>query len=57
MVFRAARMLNLDLDGQCVDILELALYNTALAGLGLDGERYFTAATRAGPDTAARAAR
>jgi hypothetical protein len=41
MVFRAARMLNLDLDGQCVDVVELALYNTALAGLGLDGERYF----------------
>ena len=41
MVFWAARMLNLDLDGQYADILELALYNNALAGLSQDGEHYF----------------
>ncbi|SHI33819.1 glycoside hydrolase family 127 protein [Wenxinia saemankumensis] len=41
MVFWAARMLNLDLDGQYADMLELALYNTCLAGLGCDGEHYF----------------
>jgi DUF1680 family protein len=41
MVFWAARMLNLDLDGQYADILELALYNNALAGLSRDGEHYF----------------
>ncbi len=41
MVFWAARMLNLDLDGQYADILELALYNTALAGLSRDGTQYF----------------
>ncbi len=41
MVFWAARMLNLDLDGQYADILERALYNNALAGLGQDGEHYF----------------
>ena len=41
MIFWAARMLNLDLDGQYADILELALYNNALAGLSRDGETYF----------------
>ncbi len=41
MIFWAARMLNLDLDGQYADILELALYNNALAGLSRDGEHYF----------------
>ena len=40
-VFWAARMLNLDLDGQYADLLELALYNTALAGLSRDGTTYF----------------
>jgi len=41
MVFWAARMLNLDLDSQYADILELALYNTSLAGLSRDGTQYF----------------
>ncbi|WP_428927095.1 glycoside hydrolase family 127 protein [Marinibacterium sp. SX1] len=41
MVFWAARMLNLDLDGQYADVLELALYNNALAGLSRDGAHYF----------------
>ena len=41
MVFWAARMLNLDLDGHYADMLELALYNNALAGLSRDGEHYF----------------
>ena len=41
MIFWAARMLNLDLDGQYADMLELALYNNALAGLSRDGETYF----------------
>jgi DUF1680 family protein len=41
MVFWAARMLNLDLDGQYADMLELALYNNALAGLSRDGTQYF----------------
>lgn len=41
MVFWAARMLNLDLDGQYADLLERALYNNALAGLSQDGEAYF----------------
>ena len=41
MVFWAARMLNLDLDSQYADILELALYNTSLAGLSQEGTHYF----------------
>ena len=41
IVFWAARMLNLDLDSQYADILELALYNTSLAGLSQDGTTYF----------------
>jgi len=41
MVFWAQRMLNIDLDGQYADILELALYNNALAGLSRNGEHYF----------------
>lgn len=41
MVFWAARMLNLDLDGQYADVLELALFNNALAGLSRDGTQYF----------------
>ena len=41
MVFWAARMLNLDLDGQYADILEQALYNNCMAGLSRDGTRYF----------------
>lgn len=41
MIFWAARMLNLDLDGQYGDLLELALYNNALAGLSRDGDTYF----------------
>jgi uncharacterized protein len=40
-IFWAARMLNLDLDGQYGDYLELALYNNALAGLSRDGTQYF----------------
>lgn len=40
-VFWAARMLNLNLDGRYADMLELALYNTALAGLSRDGTQYF----------------
>ena len=41
MVFWAARMLNLDLDGQYADILEQALYNNCMAGLSRDGTQYF----------------
>jgi hypothetical protein len=34
-------MLNLDCDGAYADVLELALYNGALAGLSRDGTHYF----------------
>jgi DUF1680 family protein len=37
----AKRMLALDLDGRIGDVMELALYNAALAGLSYDGTRYF----------------
>lgn len=41
LVHWAKRMLELELDGQYADVLELALYNGALAGLSGDGEHYF----------------
>ena len=40
-IFWAARMLNLDLDGQYGDFLEQALYNNAMAGLSHEGSTYF----------------
>lgn len=41
MAFFMQRMLNLDPDGRYADLLELELYNGALAGMQLDGTRYF----------------
>ena len=41
LIFWAQRMLNIDLDGRYADILEQALYNSALSGLSRDGEHYF----------------
>ena len=41
LIFWAQRMLHLDLDGKYADMLELALFNGALAGLSRDGEHYF----------------
>lgn len=41
MVFWAARMAEIDLDGRYGDVLERALYNNVLAGLSRDGTRYF----------------
>jgi DUF1680 family protein len=43
LIFWAQRMLHLDLDGRYADILELALFNGALAGLSRDGRHYFYA--------------
>ncbi len=40
-IFWAARMLNLELDGQYGDFLEQALYNNAMAGLSHEGTTYF----------------
>jgi DUF1680 family protein len=41
MVFFAKRMLELENDSKYADMLELALYNGALAGLSLDGKKFF----------------
>jgi DUF1680 family protein len=41
LVFWAHRMALLEGDGRYADVMELALYNGALSGLSLDGERYF----------------
>jgi DUF1680 family protein len=43
LVHWAKRMLMLELDGKYADVLELALYNAALAGLSRDGEHFFEA--------------
>ena len=43
LIFWAQRMLHLDLNGKYADILELAMFNGALAGLSRDGEHYFYA--------------
>jgi len=41
LVFWAHRMLHLEKDGQYADVMELALYNGALAGISLDGKQFF----------------
>jgi DUF1680 family protein len=41
LVFWAKRMLKLTLDGRYADVMERALYNNVLAGVSLDGTRYF----------------
>ena len=41
LVFFARRMLCLDPDRKYADIMELALYNTVLAGMALDGKSFF----------------
>jgi uncharacterized protein len=41
LIFWASRMLNIDCDGRYADVLELALFNGALAGLSRDGTHYF----------------
>jgi DUF1680 family protein len=41
LVFWAERMALLEGDGRYGDVMEQALYNNALAGLSLDGERFF----------------
>ncbi len=41
LVFWAQRMLQLDCDGKYADVMELALFNGALAGLSRDGTHYF----------------
>ena len=41
MAFFANRMLALEADGRYADLLELEIYNAALAGMQLDGKRFF----------------
>lgn len=41
MAFFAQRMLQLEPDGRYADLLERELYNGALAGMQLDGQRFF----------------
>ncbi len=41
LIFWAHRMLGLDCDGKYSDAMERALYNGALSGISLDGEKFF----------------
>ncbi len=41
LVFFARRMLELEVRGEYADVMERALYNTVLAGMQLDGKRFF----------------
>ena len=41
LVFFARRMLQLDPKAEYADVMELALYNTVLAGMALDGRSFF----------------
>jgi DUF1680 family protein len=41
LIFWAHRMLLVERDARYADVMELALYNGALSGLSLDGERFF----------------
>lgn len=41
LAFFARRMLQLDPCGEYADVMELALYNTVLAGMALDGKSFF----------------
>lgn len=41
LIFFARRMLELEAKGEYADVMERALYNTVLAGMQLDGKRFF----------------
>lgn len=41
LIFFAERMLENEISGEYADIMELAFYNTVLAGMQLDGKRFF----------------
>jgi uncharacterized protein len=43
LAFWAHRMLHFDLDGRYADVMELALFNSALTGLSREGTHYFYA--------------
>ncbi len=41
LMFFASRMLENDVNGEYADVMETAFYNTVLAGMQLDGKRFF----------------
>lgn len=41
LIFFGSRMLEMDVDRKYSDVIECALYNTVLAGMQLDGKRFF----------------
>ena len=41
LIFFAHRMLQIERDGKYADVMERALYNAVLSGVGLDGRRFF----------------
>lgn len=41
LMFFASRMLENEIKGEYADVMELAFYNTVLAGIQIDGKRYF----------------
>lgn len=41
LIFFAKRMFDLTLDGRYLDVMEQALYNSAISGIALDGQHYF----------------
>lgn len=41
LMFFASRMLENEIDSKYADVMEIAFYNTVLAGIQLDGKRYF----------------
>ena len=41
LIFFGSRMLENEINGEYADVMELAFYNTVLAGMQLDGKRFF----------------
>jgi hypothetical protein len=41
LIFFAKQMLNIEKNGEYADVMERALYNTALSGMALDGKHFF----------------
>jgi len=41
LIFFAAKMLGIERDGRYADVIERAVYNTVLAGIELDGKKFF----------------
>lgn len=41
LIFFASKMMDISMDSEYADVMERALYNTVLAGMQLDGKRFF----------------